>query len=283
MLHSSGRVLCALFLLPAGADALAQGPPPADKSGYHLFDPTPRELRREMSADRPDATESPYTVDAGGVQLEMSFAEYSYDRDDGRDAHSWSLAPVNLKLGLTNNADLQFLLSPWDAESGEVVEESSGFAGAGLRLKVNLHGNDSGGFALGLLPFILFPSGNDEAGPQEVEGGFAIPMAVELPHGWGLGWQVQVEWLRDEADEGYDTLFSHTVVFGHDIVGELAGYIEFIGEVFIDGPGGYRPSLSAGLTSALSPDAQLDLGVVIGLDDDQTDDLRVFSGLTLRF
>jgi hypothetical protein len=42
----------------------------ADKSGYHLFRPTPRELMRELSTDRPDQTESAYTVDAGHVQLE---------------------------------------------------------------------------------------------------------------------------------------------------------------------------------------------------------------------
>ena len=38
---------------------------PPDKSGYTLFQPVPRELMREMSTDRPDQTESAYTVDAG--------------------------------------------------------------------------------------------------------------------------------------------------------------------------------------------------------------------------
>jgi hypothetical protein len=41
---------------------------PADKSAFSLFNPTPRELMREMSTDRPDTTESPYTVDAGHFQ-----------------------------------------------------------------------------------------------------------------------------------------------------------------------------------------------------------------------
>src|SRR5215208_5769920 len=51
-----------------------------DKNVYNLFHPTPPDLMRELSTDRPDKTESPYTVDAGHVQIEMDLASYSYDR-----------------------------------------------------------------------------------------------------------------------------------------------------------------------------------------------------------
>lgn len=46
------------------------------KNQYHLFNPTPQELMREMSTDRPDKTESAYTVDAGHYQIEMSVLGY---------------------------------------------------------------------------------------------------------------------------------------------------------------------------------------------------------------
>ena len=48
-----------------------------DKSGYNLFNPVPENLLRDLSPDRPDATESPYTVDAGHYQLEMDFANFT--------------------------------------------------------------------------------------------------------------------------------------------------------------------------------------------------------------
>jgi hypothetical protein len=35
---------------------------------------------REMSTDRPDLTESAYTVDAGHFQVEMDVVRYTYDR-----------------------------------------------------------------------------------------------------------------------------------------------------------------------------------------------------------
>ena len=52
----------------AGAEADASASP--DKSDYTLFNPTPRDRLREMSTDRPDKTESPFTVDAGHFQIE---------------------------------------------------------------------------------------------------------------------------------------------------------------------------------------------------------------------
>ena len=51
-----------------------------DKSGYNLFRPTPDALLREMATDRPDRTESAYTVDAGHYQIEMDLLTYTYDR-----------------------------------------------------------------------------------------------------------------------------------------------------------------------------------------------------------
>ena len=67
--------LLAAVLAPAGEKPAAPG-----KSTCHLFNPTPREAMRELSTDRPDQTESPFTVDAGHVQVEMDLATFTYDR-----------------------------------------------------------------------------------------------------------------------------------------------------------------------------------------------------------
>src|SRR6187399_2844674 len=123
------------------AGSAPTGPAPAepvpDKSRYHLFNPTPRAQMREMSTDRPDQTESPYTVDAGHFQLEMDFFKFTYDRHspDGTRIKSWNVAPVNLKAGLLNNVDLQIVLDNYIHESN-----ASGFGDITARLKVNLWG-----------------------------------------------------------------------------------------------------------------------------------------------
>src|SRR5437899_11612467 len=80
---------------------------PVDKTGYTLFNPTPRRLMRELSADRPDVTETPYTVDAGHFQLEMDVLRYAYDRynsaKDNVRRETVSIAPMILKLGVLNS------------------------------------------------------------------------------------------------------------------------------------------------------------------------------------
>src|SRR5687767_14556340 len=92
-----------LFIAGAGAVSAAAADVEPDKSGYHLFKPTPRELMREMSTDRPDKTESAYTVDAGHFQLEMDVVSYGYDRHNVARDHTVSdnlaIAPFNFKVG----------------------------------------------------------------------------------------------------------------------------------------------------------------------------------------
>ena len=101
------HIAAALLALPgAELGPSAQAVPP-DKSVYNLGNPTPRHLMRPLSADRPDTTESAYTVDAGHAQIELSFVDYTYDHrnDAGQTVHSVAVAPLLLKLGLLNNVD----------------------------------------------------------------------------------------------------------------------------------------------------------------------------------
>src|ERR1051325_4961086 len=100
-----GIALCCLFAgaLPGDAEEQTEKPFP-DKRKYNLFNPTPRTFMRELSADRPDKTDSAFTVDAGHFQLEMDFVSFTYDRYnlEHRDARftAWEAAPLNLKIGV---------------------------------------------------------------------------------------------------------------------------------------------------------------------------------------
>src|SRR5215831_19582731 len=116
---ASSSVLAAVFVLPLGTlPALgADRDDKRDKSGFNLFNPTPQECLREMSADRPDRTDSAFTVDAGHFQAEMDFANFTYDRphvaDSNLKIYSVEAAPMNLKVGLWNSVDAQLVLSPY--------------------------------------------------------------------------------------------------------------------------------------------------------------------------
>src|SRR5687768_3824052 len=123
------RCMAAVVSLLGLASVSVAQEKPADKSGYDLFDPTPRELMREMSTDRPDKTESPYTVDAGHVQIEADVVTYSYDRHNPERAdvrvQSVGVGVTNWKLGLLNDVDFQLVTESFvwqraeDFEAGE--------------------------------------------------------------------------------------------------------------------------------------------------------------------
>ncbi len=98
----TSRLLVATFLfalsaplLQAGDDPAQAGPaPPPDKSPYNLFRPTPTDLLRGFSADRPSQSTGPYTVDAGHVYFETSVVGFLYDEPDARTSvRQWNVYP----------------------------------------------------------------------------------------------------------------------------------------------------------------------------------------------
>src|SRR5215510_10543019 len=100
----------ALALLMSTVHALG-----ADKSQYWLLNPTPDKLMREMTTDRPDITESPFTVDAGHVQFESTLVGYSRSAPD--QAHTVSdefeFATTNMRIGVTNSSELSLVWQPY--------------------------------------------------------------------------------------------------------------------------------------------------------------------------
>ena len=258
----------------------------ADKSGYTLFNPTPRSLMRPLAADRPDATESPVTVDAGHIQIETSFIDFTLN-DDAATTRSIALFDTNLKIGLTNNIDLQILFSPHTHErtgspgSRSTVRSPSDIQ---LRTKINLWGNDQPGpsnTAFGVMPYVTIPTGVS-LGTGKVEGGLIAMIGWDAAENYSLGFQIETAFIHDPADDSHDTEISHTAVLGFDLIGDLGAYIEYLGVISTDADGDYLPFFSTGVTYALTEDLVLDFGTRIGLVDN-ADDINLFTGITARF
>jgi len=265
--------------------------PAADKSQYHLFNPTPRELMRALSTDRPDKTESAYTVDAGHFQLESDLVNYTYDHDTagGSDTRveAWSVGAINVKAGLLNWMDLQLVLDTYnhvateDRVAGETVKQN-GLGDLTTRVKMNLWGNDGGRTALAVMPFVKFPTNQDDLGNDDVEGGIILPLAVELPAGWGMGVMTEFDFVRNNADDGYRTDFVNSITFGHDLVGKLGGYLEFFSLVSSESGSDWVGTLGIGFTYGFTDDLQLDFGVNLGLTR-AAEDINPFLGLSWRY
>ena len=285
------HVAAIVLVLAGSGPVLAQaGAPPAapDKSEFTLFNPTPRELWRPLSADRPDVTESPRTVDAGAVQLEISFFEYFHDSDNtsAEKTDSLLLAFTNVKVGLLNNVDLQIVFAPYvrhetrpDAAGAATVSE--GFSDVVLRLKVNFWGNDEGDTALGILPFIKIPTGTSVSNGR-VEAGIALPFGWDISEKVGLGVMPEIDLVYNEATGTHDIGLLFSTVLGFEIYGPVAGYVEYVGIAVFNGADDYESLLSFGGTYEITPNAVLDAGARVGLSR-RANDLAVFTGITLRF
>ncbi|HSI85042.1 MAG: transporter [Candidatus Methylacidiphilales bacterium] len=261
------------------------------KCQYNLFNPTPRELMREMSTDRPDRTESPYTVDAGHFQIEMDLANYTYTRVGSLRLNQWNVAPVNFKMGLLNNVDLQIVYDGYVNQSIRVKDEeleidekehTSGGGDLTARVKFNVWGNDGGTTALAIMPYVKIPTNTAQLGNRFVEGGIIVPLAIELPYGFGMGIMSEVDFLKDYESSGYSVGFTHSVTFSRNIIGNLGGYVEFATFVSTEKQTEWIGTFDTGLTYGLTDDIQLDCGCNFGVTR-FADDYNPFVGVSVRF
>lgn len=266
---------------PGRASAHPDGPGGDDAAApvsYSLFHPAPRGAMRTLGTDRPDRTESPYTLDAGHLQLEMDALVYGRDRTPGVTSEQWGLAITNVKLGVLHNADFQVIVETWlrdrtevASPSGPEVWGSTRFGDAIARLKVNVWGNDAGRTALGIMPFASLRS------VSTTDFGLIVPFAATLPHGLGLGAMAEIDWRA--SDHRARWVGSSSV--SRAIAGDLAGFVELWGAQSFDRGQGNPATLDAGITYALGEDLRLDTGVFLGLGR-PAQDLTVFLGVALR-
>ena len=283
------HVLATALAVSLSLAQAAEKTPAPDKSAYSLLHRTPEKFLRDLSTDRPDLTESPFTVDAGWWQIESDLVNFTRDHDTASGANvkteTLALGSINLKVGLTTNIDLQTVIETYtrvrthDRIAG-TRDTISGFGDITSRLKINVWGNDGGDSgAFALMPFIKWPTNRHGLGNQSVEGGLIVPYARDLPGGWGLGVMTEFDLVRNDTDTGYATDWLNTVTVSHDLTEKLGCYLELT-HLTTRGPS--RATFDCGLTYGVNQHVQLDTGVNLALTR-ATEDLTLFVGLSVRF
>ncbi len=236
---------------------------------------------RDLETDRPDATESPVTVDKGHFQLESSFFAWSKDDSGGTRTEVWSIAESNLKYGLSDQADLQLVWTPYLHETTKSAAGNTSVRDASdlvFRLKYNIWGNDGGKTAFALMPVVKAPT-SSRLGNDKWEGGIVTPFAWRAGEKWNLGAQLEIQRFYDGDNLEWDWEVSHTTVIGLDLTDRFGVYLEYLG---VSSDDGYGAHFSSGITYGLNDVAQLDAGTLVGLNKD-AEDLTVFSGISWKF
>jgi hypothetical protein len=252
-----------------------------DKSAYTLGNPTPAELLRELTTDRPDATESPFTVDAGHAQVEMDFVSVTRDRQGGVRATSTAVAPFNLRLGFRHNLEAGIFFDPFLRETvrprAGLKTKTRGHGDTTLRLKANFWGNDGGSSAFGLITDLKLPTATNGFGNDKVEGACTLPVALDLGGGWDLGAMTTLAAAHDGTR--YRPIWSNTVTVAHELFEHVGLFCEVTSEA---GDGPHACTFDTGFTWQLDRNLQFDAGAYLGISR-HAPDVTWFLGMSRRF
>lgn len=257
------------------AVALCAAAPPRVHAQGRL---TPAPVLRELHTDRPDKTESPYTVDRGHVQIESDLITWTRDRVGSTTTQSWALMPINIKLGVHSRVDVQFISEPFTGERvrGEQSETSRGFGTITARLKFNVWGNDGGRTAFGLMPFVTM---SPSAPGRPVEGGLIIPLAIDVGGGWGVGTMLEADVVAIEGTKKHRGVLASSITAARDLTDRLGFYVEFFNEV---SGSPWVATADGGFTFGVTPGIQLDAGMNVGLTR-AAEGVNPFLGFSIRF
>jgi hypothetical protein len=236
--------------------------------------PLAAEELRPLSTDRPDTTESPYSVDAGHFQFEMEAVAWTRDGDDD----SVSLGELNAKYGLNSCTDLQVVIPFYTHEDSG----AEGFGDIEIRLKRNLWGNDEGSTALAVMPYLKLPTANSDLGNGKLEGGIIVPFAFDGPGEWNCAVMTQLDFAEDSDSSGYHAVSVNSATASHAITDEMAAFFELVGIFSADSGDHTEAYFNTGCTYALDDTTQLDGGVRLGLTDASAD-VTPFLGVSKKF
>ncbi|MBI5769714.1 MAG: transporter [Verrucomicrobia bacterium] len=237
---------------------------------------------RELSTDRPDATESPFTVDAGHVQLEMHGLGFTRDKADGVTTTEWDVAPFNLRFGLTPDLEAGVFFSPHlRTEEKPRTGPATTLRGIGdtvLRLKKNFWGNDGGPTAGGVFVDVKIPTAAAGLGNDKWEAAIVFPVAYDVGGGWEGAAMTRVE-RRFVASGRYRAAWVNTITFAHDLTEKSGGFLELTSDT---GDGPHAATFNLGVTYKTDANTQFDAGVNLGISR-AAPDLGLFVGLSRRY
>lgn len=272
-----------LVLLIAGLPSILAAQTTPVKS-YSLFHPVPRQQLREMETDRPDVTESPFTVDAGHIQYEADLARFETEKGALTDRHTLLLNQGNVKLGLTHSTAIQFGFQSFvqqqekDLETGKTTT-SKGIGDINIRIKQNITGNDGGNFVLAVLPYVKFPTATYTS-DSKYEGGLIVPMQFKLPGEWTLGTQVEGDRLQDTEGGGMHTELLQSLTISHELVKHINGIAETYYRYDFKAHH-WANFLNASAQIDIGDNFKLDAGLNYGLQHDA--EKNYFIGTSVRF
>ncbi len=249
---------------------------------HNLLHPIPKNEMKEMETDRPDVTESAYTVEPGHFQVETDLYKYARSKDgsDRNSTHIFNLG--NYKFGLNKRTDVQFVIPTYsshavrDHNTGKITGKTSGFDDITLRFKYNIWGYSGGKTAFAALPFISFPTSSFSH--NGIQGGIVFPFAVKINGELDFGTQAEVDIIK-QNDNNYHPDLSYSFTFGKSVSPKVSAFGETVTAYST-----YFKTLdfyiNGGIIYSFSENCNVDAGFNYGVT--KRSDKIFFTGLSFR-
>ncbi len=232
-----------------------------------------------LITDRPDFTESPFTVAPGRVQLEMGFT-YARDGSGAGRTESFEAPEALFRIGLADRWELR-IEAPNFAWTDDDSGDDSGATDFGVGCKFALTAQDGAVPAMAVLATLSFPTGDDAFTQDALVPEFRWAWTYDLPEGWSLAGNLGLALPEDEQDDLY-TEFLASVSLGIPLADRWGAYLEYFGFYPAGGATGAENYADAGVTFLLTDDVQLDARVGMGLNG-RAEDFFCGAGVAIRF
>jgi hypothetical protein len=271
--------LAALALLSAGCLALPAARAQTAAAGL-----------RDFCAQRPGKGTPACVVDPGHLMLEVDALDVATTRDAGVSTRTTLAGGVALRLGLTDTIEAAIALPPFERVTvrdrlAGARTRTSGLGDAQAALKISLAAPDGKGTSAALLPFVSLPTAQHGLGGGGFQGGVILPVSFDLPAGFNLTVDPEVDVLRNGGGGGVHPAYVGVVSLSHDLAAGVNGSAELWSSLD-DAPGVRTTQSTFDLSLAWIPhghaNLQLDGGVNLGLDR-RAPRVQAYVGVARRF
>lgn len=224
-------------------------------------------------AGRAQFTETPATVAPGRFLLEVDALSLSIDREPGLKYTAFGAATTFLSTGLASNWDIQvgaefYITQKFDAAG--LTERQSGVGDLYVRTKWRFYESESTYTSIAVLPYVKIPTNTGGVGNDAVEGGLIVPLQTELVGGFQLAAMAELDFVRNDNDDGYDSYWFASV----SVTRQVLKLIGLYGEASAaKSSGGYpwEGTMGFGATLAVGEHAWWDYGVYRGISSGAAD------------
>ncbi|WP_347304139.1 transporter [Croceibacterium sp. TMG7-5b_MA50] len=238
-----------------------------------------------LCSDRPGKATPACVLEAGGVQIETSLADWSRERSEGERTDTLLLADSLMKFGLGGDTELQVSFTPYQQEritgdAGRMTDRGIGDAGLAVRHLLVDGGGEAPSFAL--QPFVTLPVGAAAVSDGTWSAGLIAPLDLPLGGEWQFNISPQLAAQADEDGDGRHLLYGGTAELQRSLGRTLTASAELFAERD-DDPLEPTTAVTADATLAWqpSPSTQIDVASYVGLSHDAPA-IQLILGFTRR-